>query len=299
MQKIIPHLWYDDKAEEAVDFYASIFKNSKKGSVTRYGEAGAKVSGRPKGSVMTVTFELEGQRFIALNGGPLFSFTPAVSFFVACESPAEIDERWRSLSEGGTVLMEFDKYPFAEKYGWLQDKYGLSWQLILADRPQKIAPYLMFVGEKAGKAEAAMNHYVSLFPDSAITRIERYGQGGPDPEGTVIHGVFSLHGQEFIAMDSALPHAFGFTEALSFLVDCEDQAEIDNLWQKLTAGGEEGQCGWLKDKYGVSWQISAAGLSEMLEDPDPVRSERVMKVFFQMKKIDIKALRRAYEGQGE
>jgi predicted 3-demethylubiquinone-9 3-methyltransferase (glyoxalase superfamily) len=297
MQKIIPNLWYDDKAEEAVNFYTSIFKNSKKGSVTRYGEEGAKVSGRPKGSVMTVTFELEGQRFTALNGGPLFSFTPAVSFFVGCESTEEIEKRWRSFSKGGTVLMELDKYPFAEKFGWLQDKYGLSWQLILADRPQKITPCLMFVGERAGKAEEAMNHYVSLFPDSAIARIERYGKGGPDPEGTVMHGVFSLHGQEFIAMDSALPHPFGFTEAISFLVECESQKEIDRLWQKLTEHGEEGQCGWLKDRYGLSWQISATVLSEMLEDPDPVKLERLMKVFFQMKKVDIKALRRAYEGR--
>jgi predicted 3-demethylubiquinone-9 3-methyltransferase (glyoxalase superfamily) len=297
VQKIVPHLWYDDKAEEAVDFYCSIFKNSGKGSILRYGEAGAKISGRPKGSVLTVTFELEGQRFIALNGGPLFSFTPAVSFFVGCESPAEIDDRWRRLSEGGTVLMELDKYPFAEKFGWVQDKYGLSWQLILAQRPQRITPYLMFVGKQAGQAEEAMNTYISIFPDSAITRIERYGKGGPDPEGTVMHGVFSLHGQEFIAMDSALPHAFGFTEAISFLVDCESQDEIDRLWQKLTAGGEEGQCGWLKDKYGLSWQISAAVLSKMLEDTDPVRSERFMKVFLQMKKIDIKALQQAYEGR--
>ena len=299
MQKIIPHLWYDDKAEEAVDFYASIFKNSKKVSVTRYGEAGAKVSGRPKGSVLTVTFELEGQRFIALNGGPLFSFTPAVSFFVGCESAEEINERWRRLSEGGTILMEFDKYPFAEKYGWAQDKYGLSWQLILANSPQKITPCLMFVGGQKGKAEEAMNQYVSLFPDSALIRIERYGKGGPDPEGTVMHGVFSLRGQEFIAMDSALPHAFGFTDAISFLVACDDQKEIDKLWKKFTAGGEEGQCGWLKDKYGLSWQISAAVLSEMLADPDAAKSERVMKVLLQMKKLDIKALRRAYEGQGE
>lgn len=297
MQKIVPHLWYDDKAEEAVNLYASIFKNSKKGSITRYGEAGAKVSGRPKGSVMTVTFELEGQRFIALNGGPLFSFTPAVSFFVACESPEEMDERWRRLSEGGTVLMELDKYPFAEKFGWLQDKYGLSWQLILADRPQKITPCLLFVGEKAGKAEEAMNHYISIFPNSAIARIERYGKGEQDPEGTVKHAVFSLSGQEFMAMDSAFPHLFSFNEAISFLVDCESQKEIDELWRKLTEHGEEGQCGWLKDKYGLSWQISAAVLSEMLEDPDPVKLERLMKVLLPMKKIEIKALKRAYEGR--
>ena len=297
MQKIIPHLWYDDRAEEAASFYASIFNNSKIGTVTRYGEAGAKVAGRPKGSVLTVTFELEGQRFIALNGGPLFSFTPAVSFFVSCESPEEMDERWRRLSEAGTVMMELDKYPFAEKYGWLQDKYGLSWQLILSSRRQKIAPCLMFVGKQHGKAEEAMNYYISLFPDSAMARIERYGKGDQDPEGTIKHAEFSLSRQEFMAMDSAFPHLFGFTEAISFLINCGNQKEIDELWQKLTEGGEEGQCGWLKDKYGVSWQISARVLSKMLEDPDPVKSERAWKTLLQMKKIDIKALQRAYRGR--
>jgi predicted 3-demethylubiquinone-9 3-methyltransferase (glyoxalase superfamily) len=297
MQKIVPHLWYDDKAEEAVSFYTSVFKNSKKGNVTHYGEMGANVSGRPRGSVMTVSFDLERQPFIALNGGPIFSLTPAVSFFVSCERREEIDELWRRLSENGRVLMEFNKYPFAEKYGWLQDRYGVSWQLILASRRQKITPCLMFVREQHGKAEEAMHHYVSIFPDSNIIGISRYGKGGQDPEGTVNHGEFSLNGQEFIAMDSALEHQFSFTEAISFLVDCENQEEIDDLWKKLTEGGEEGQCGWLKDKYGVSWQISAAILSEMLQDPDPVKVERVMKTFLQMKKMDIGALRHALEGR--
>ena len=297
MQKIIPHLWFDDQAEEAADFYTALFKNSRKGAVTRYGKAGAKVSGRPQGSVLTVTFELEGQRFIALNGGPVFSFTPAVSFFVGCETPDELDELWRRGSKGGTVLMELDKYPFAEKFGWFQDKYGLSWQVILARRAQKIAPCLMYVGPQAGKAEEAMKHYVSTFPGSAVSRVDRYGPGGPDREGLVSHGVFSLSGREFIAMDSTLPHAFNFTEAISFLVACEDQKEIDGLWQKLTAGGEEGQCGWLKDRFGVSWQISPRILSDWLQDADPERTERVWQVLLPMKKIDLEALRRAYEGR--
>lgn len=121
MQKITPCLWFDDKAEEAATFYVSIFKDSKLGHITRYGEAGSKVSGRPKGSVMTVTFEIEGQEFVALNGGPLFKFTEAVSFMVKCESQQEIDEMWDKLSEGG------EEGPC----GWLKDKYGLSWQIVV------------------------------------------------------------------------------------------------------------------------------------------------------------------------
>lgn len=121
MQTITPCLWFDDKAEEAAKFYVSIFKNSKLGPMTRYGEAGANVSGRPKGSVMTVTFEIEGQEFVALNGGPLFKFTEAVSFMVKCETQQEIDEMWEKLSQGG------EEGPC----GWLKDKYGLSWQIVV------------------------------------------------------------------------------------------------------------------------------------------------------------------------
>lgn len=121
MQKLTPCLWFDDKAEDAAKFYVSIFKNSKLGSIAYYGEAGAQASGRPKGSVMTVTFEIEGQEFVALNGGPLFKFTEAVSFMVKCRSQDEIDEIWKKLSEGG------EEGPC----GWLKDKYGLSWQIVV------------------------------------------------------------------------------------------------------------------------------------------------------------------------
>jgi len=120
MQKINPCLWFDDKAEEAAKFYVSIFKNSKLGNITRYGEAGAEVSGRPTGSVMTVTFEIEGQEFVALNGGPHFKFSEAISFMVKCETQKEIDEMWEKLSQGGKE----------GQCGWLKDKYGLSWQIV-------------------------------------------------------------------------------------------------------------------------------------------------------------------------
>jgi len=161
MQQITPCLWFDDQAEEAVNFYVSIFKDSKVGRIARYGEAAAEVSGRPKGTVMTVEFQLEGQEFLALNGGPIFKFT----------------------------------------------------------------------------------------------------------------------------------------EAISFIVNCETQEKIDEMWEKLSKGGEKGQCGWLKDKYGLSWQIVPPVLSEMLQDKDAEKTERVMKAMLQMKKLDIKTLKQAYEQQ--
>ena len=299
MQKITPFLWFDNQAEEAANFYASVFKNSKILDIARYGEAGAEVSGRPQGTVMTVEFELEGQRFVALNGGPIFRFTPAASFLVGCNKKGEVDALWGKLSEKGMALMELGEYPFSEKYGWIQDRYGLSWQLMfMGDRKigQKITPTLMFVGEQCGNAEEAIKFYTSVFKNAEIAEILRYGQDeGPDKEGTVKHAAFTLESLGFAAMDSAYNHSFTFSEAISFMVNCQLQEEIDVYWRKLSVGSEAEQCGWLKDKYGVSWQIVPRVLSDMLQDKDAPRSERVMAALLKMKKLDIETLKQAYE----
>jgi predicted 3-demethylubiquinone-9 3-methyltransferase (glyoxalase superfamily) len=292
MQKITPFLWFDDQAEEAVNFYTSIFKDSKVGTITRMGE---EVPG-PKGKVMTITFQLAGGEFMALNGGPVFNFTPAVSFFVTCETQEEIDGLFDKLSQGGTVLMELDKYPFSEKFGWVQDRFGVSWQLNLARLKQKIAPFLMFVGEQHGKAQEAINFYTSLYKNSSIIMVAPYGPGQDEPAGTVSHAMFTLNGQQFMAMDSNRAHAFTFTPAISFFVNCETQDEVDKFWEKLSAGGEKGQCGWLQDKYGVSWQIVPTILGQLLSDPDPEKARRVTQAMLQMKKLEIGLLEQAYEG---
>ncbi|HRV94708.1 MAG TPA: VOC family protein [Anaerolineae bacterium] len=292
MQKITPFLWFDNQAEEAMNFYTSLFKNSEIGSVARYGEAGP----GPGGSIVTATFKLAGLEVTALNGGPHFKFTPATSFFVLCETEDEIDTLWANLSEGGQALMELAAYPFSEKFGWIEDKFGLSWQLNLVGQPQKIMPFLLFVGDQAGKAEEAMNFYTSLFDNASIIRLERHGPGSNEIEGSVIHAVFSLFGQEFMAMDSAGAHAFSFTEAVSFMVHCQSQAEVDELWAQLSADKEAEQCGWLKDKYGVSWQIIPDILLELMGDPDSEKAKRVTEAMLQMKKIDIAALQQAYGG---
>ena len=280
MQKIRPFLWFDGKAEEAAKFYTSTFKNSKIRSISQ----------------MSATFLLDGLEFIALNGGPQFKFSPATSFFVECETHGEVDEVWKKLSKGGTVLMELAAYPFSEKFGWVQDEFAVSWQLNLAGRRQTMTPFLMFVGEQYGKADEAMSFYISLFKNSSVTRIERYGAGEAEAEGTVKHARFALNGQQFMAMDSGREHPFTFTPAISFFVSCETQKEIDYFWEKLSAGGEKDRCGWLKDKFGVSWQIVPPVLGEFLNDEDEEKSERVMKAMLEMDKLDIKALRRAHEG---
>lgn len=158
---------------------------------------------------------------------------------------------------------------------------------------QKITPFLWF----DDKAEEAVNLYVSIFKNSKVVSISRYGEEGAEasgrPRGTVMTVTFQLEGQEFIALNGG-PH-FKFTEAISFLVNCETQEEIDQLWEKLSEGGEKGQCGWLKDKFGLSWQIAPRILGEMVQDKDPEKSKRVMKAMLQMKKIDIKTLQEAYK----
>ncbi|WP_101295977.1 VOC family protein [Halegenticoccus soli] len=298
MQKITPSLWFDSNAEDAVNRYTSIFDNSSVGAISRYDEASATASGQPEGSVLTVEFELEGQSYVALNGGPAFSFTPAISFIVNCLTKDEVDDLWAQLSDGGTELMPLDSYPFSERYGWIEDEYGVSWQLIYAgDIPErKIVPSLLFVGERCGQAEEAIGFYTSIFSDTAIGDIARYGRNQPpDEEGTVMFADFTLEGQHFAAMDSAQEHDFDFTEAISFVVDCADQEEVDYYWDKLTAdGGEEGQCGWLKDKYGVSWQIVPTVLPELTQGEDVEGARRATEAMLQMQKIDIGALEGAY-----
>ena len=156
---------------------------------------------------------------------------------------------------------------------------------------QKITTYLWFDNQ----AEEAAKHYTSIFGNSKILNVARYGEAGPGPKGTVMTVTFQLEGQEFIALNGG-PH-FKFTEAISLLVNCETQKEVDELWSRLAAGGEEGQCGWLKDKYGLSWQIIPSALFKLLQDPAPEKAKQVMEAMLQMKKIDVARLEQAYGRQ--
>ncbi len=296
-QKIIPNLWYDRQAEEAAILYTSTFKYSRIAQITRASRAGFDIHKLPEGTVMTVEFEIAGQKFIAINGGPLYKFNPSVSFLVACDTKEEVDAIWSQLAKGGTALMDLGAYPHSERYGWIRDQYGLSWQVMfMGDRKitQKITPTLMFVGKQYGKAGPAISFYTSVFYHSEIGPILHYSQGmEPDKEGTIQHASFVLENQEFAAMDSARLHDFSFNEAISFMVECQTQKEIDYYWDKLTSGGQESVCGWLKDQFGVSWQVSPAILGKLLRDPDKKKVERVTSAFLKMKKFDIRELKKA------
>jgi predicted 3-demethylubiquinone-9 3-methyltransferase (glyoxalase superfamily) len=294
-------LWFDHQAEEAAKFYTSIFPQSKMGDIVRYGKEGFEIHGRPEGSVMVAEFELSGEKFVAINGGPLFTFNPSISFFVLCETVEETDRIWNTLLEGGSVLMPYQKYDWSEKYGWLTDRYGLSWQISygkMSDVGQKITPSFLFVKEQYGRGEEAVNFYTSIFKDSFVDGILKHPAGGAEREGTIAHAQFALAGQKFMLMESAMKeHEFSFNEAISIIVNCNSQKEIDYYWDRLTAdGGTEVQCGWLKDKFGVAWQVDSVELNQMLKDRDKEKVARVTNAFLQMKKFDIAKLREAFEG---
>lgn len=308
MQKIIPHLWYAKEAIEAATFYTSLFPQS---SITHT----TVLHNTPSGDCDVVSFTLWNQKFMAISAGPLFRFNPSISFMVNFDplffgsapggeamAREKLDAIWNQLADGGTILMPIGEYPFSKRFGWVMDKYGLSWQLILTNpegeqRPP-IIPALMFVKSRAGQAESVINFYLSVFKNTKRGATHRYPAAMDwEKEGSIMFADFMLENAWFAAMDSAREHNFDFNESISFLVQCADQAEIDYYWQKLSAVPESEQCGWLKDQYGVSWQITPASMEEMMSKGSPEQIARVTHAFMPMKKLDIATLKKAYEGK--
>ena len=304
MNKIATNLWFDSLAEEAAEFYIAAFGEGAVGRKLYYTDAGQEVHGQKPGTVMTVDFRLFDHDFVGLNGGPIFTFNPSVSFIVNYDPSRDenaqenLDKAWATLSEGGTPLMPLQEYPFSKHFGWIQDKYGVSWQLMLTNpegepRPV-ITPSVMFVGANCGKAEEAMDFYLSVFKDAKQGNVMRYPAGmEPEKEGNIMFADFMLEKQWFAVMDSAADHEFVLNEAFSFVVNCADQAEVDYYWEKLSAVPESEQCGWLKDKYGVSWQIVPTEYLGLLTQDDPDASRRVMEAMLKMKKLDLAELKAA------
>jgi len=275
---IFPCLWFDGNAKQAADFYCTVFANAK---VTT-------------NNPMVVQFEIEGKKLMGLNGGPMFKINPSISLFVTCQTDEEIDSVYNKLFDGGTAMMPLNKYPWSEKYAWVVDKFGMTWQLMLnrqQEGGQKIIASFLFVAEQYGKAQAAMKHYTSIFPNSTIYHLETYKAGEDQPEGNLKFGHFSLNGEMFAAMDGPGNHNFAFNEGISIMVECETQEEIDMYWNKLSEGGQESRCGWLKDKFGVSWQIVPKALGSLMKDP--AKAQRVMAEVMKMKKLDVEVLQNA------
>lgn len=298
MQPIIPNLWMDENVEEAVDFYTSLFENSKITNKSRFSGPGEEIHGRKAGDVMQINFELAGERFSALNGGPFFKFNPAISFFATCQSQAEFDDLWEKLSQGGQILMPLDSYAWSKRYSWTQDRFGMSWQITLEDldrKETKVSPFLMFISKEKPLAESAINFYTSIFRPSKIKSLSRFEEGEEGPKDGVKQAEFILHQRLFRAFDSAPVHDFTFNEAVSFIIECDTQEEIDYFWKKLSEGGDPNarQCGWLKDKFGVSWQVVPKVLGELTRDYKSEKARKVTEAMLKMKKLNIKALKEA------
>ena len=275
-EKITPCLWFNGQAKEAATLYCSVFSN-------------AKITAQ---SPIVTGIDVSGQSITLLDGGPMYKPNPSISFHYICEKADELDRTWNAFSKEGNVLMPLDKYPWSEKYGWINDKFGISWQLALGnihDASQKITPCLLFTGKQYGRAKEAINHYSSIFKNSKVDGILHYGANElPDTEGKVKHAQMALNGQKLMLMESAAPHNFTFTEGVSLTIHCENQDEIDYYWQKLTESGEESMCGWLKDKFGVSWQIIPIILSKIMSDP--AKAGKAAQAFMAMRKLNIEQI---------
>lgn len=290
----MPHLWFDREAKEAAEFYISLFDGSRLiGSDVLHNT--------PSGDAETVDFELAGQPFEAISAGPYFMFNPSVSLMVACSTAEEVDRLWKALSSGGSELMPLGEYPFSRRYAWVQDRYGLSWQLSLTDGEQpvqKITPNLLFSGMANGRAEEAVRYYAKVFNDSGIDVVSQYGEGEADSSVAKVNFIgYRLLGQHFSAMDNGFDVDYTFNEAFSLMVYCDSQEEIDDYWDKLSRVPEAEACGWLKDQFGVSWQIVPREMSEMMDTGTEEQIQRIVEAFLQMKKFDIATLKKAFEGR--
>lgn len=276
--QIHPCLWFDGKAKEAAELYCSVIKNSKITTDTP----------------MVVMFELNGKKIMGLNGGPMFKINPSISLFILADTIDETNEIWNKLEKDSLkVLMPIDKYPWSERYGWLQDRFGMTWQIMVADSGDaglKITPSMLFTGKQFGRAEEAVKFYSSVFDNSSTDVMLLYPQGDANA-GKVMFSEFQLDKYPIIAMDGPGEHDYSFNEGVSFVVNCDTQEEIDHYWNKLTEGGEESMCGWLKDKFGVSWQVVPSMIGKLMADPE--RGKRVMQEILKMKKLDIKTLENA------
>jgi predicted 3-demethylubiquinone-9 3-methyltransferase (glyoxalase superfamily) len=275
-ENITPCLWYNGQAKEAATLYCSVFTD-------------AKITAQ---SPIVTAINVSGHSITLLDGGPMYKPNPSISFFYICETEDELNKIWNAFSKEGIVLMPLDKYPWSEKYGWINDKFGISWQIALgklSDVGQKITPCLMFTGKQYGRADEAIAHYSAIFKNVKVDGILRYGANElPDQEGKVKHAQFALNDQKFMIMESAAPHNFTFTEGISLTIHCETQKEIDYYWERLTESGAESMCGWLKDKFGVSWQIIPTVLNKIMSDP--ARAGKAAQAFMAMRKLNIEQI---------
>ena len=272
--KIIPALWFDNNAKEALDFYCDILPHS---SIT-------------KDNGVAVEASLMGVNFIGINGGNAFKPNPSISFMIVFENRDELDLTWNGFLEEGKVLMPLQEYPFSAHYGWIADKFGVSWQLYLGKlsdvNEQSIIPTLMFAHTQQGNCERALAFYADLFKNFHAQGAVHYPEG--PMKGQVMHAQFQANNTTMAAMDSGVEMDFTFTEGVSLTILCKDQAEIDYYWDKIIRTGSESRCGWCKDEFGVSWQVVPNNIAKLLQ-----HNKNAEKALMGMKKIVISELENA------
>jgi predicted 3-demethylubiquinone-9 3-methyltransferase (glyoxalase superfamily) len=297
--RIVSCLWFDQNAADGVRLYTEALPDARPVATSYYSDAYDNPGGVAGGKELTVAFEAGGRSFTTLNGGPHFKPNPGVSFFVEVASADEVNCIAELLLAGGQAMMPVGAYPWSDRYGWVTDRFGFSWQVMLSRRPAPraaIAPCLMFSGDQHGRAEEAMRACAEIFPASEVESLVRYepGEGATD---TLKHGRVTLAGQTFIAMDSHVSHGVTFNEAISFQVMCRDQAEVDRYYAALSRGGAESRCGWLKDRFGLSWQIVPVDMPRWMTGGDRAARERAFQAMLTMKKLDIAAMEKAFRGE--
>lgn len=280
---LIPAFWCDGTLAAQARAYAALFP----GALIDGQEAAAWV---PAPGALAALLTLGGCAVQLIDGGPMFRPTPALSLFVQCGTEGEVRALWEGLAEGGAVLMPLGAWPWAPLYGWVQDRWGVSWQVNLgplAEVGRAITPYLTFTGPAAGRVRAALELYARAFPDLRVDGIHEHDGSGPDPAGTVMHAQVRLRGGTLMLSDSAHPHGWGFTPGGSLAVICPDQAQVDRLWDLLIAeGGQPSRCGWLTDPFGLSWQIVPQVLHDIMATGTPDQKARAVAAFLPMGKLD-------------
>lgn len=293
-QKIVPHLWFDTEAKEAVAFYTEIFPDSRIISSHQFDG--------PEGDAERVVFELLGYRFMSVSSGQTHERNATISFLVPyLEYQTPMVERlWDRLIDGGSPIMDIGGYPFNEKFGWLEDKYNISWLFYLATEeqlcPYSIVPVVMFGDDVAGQAEEAMKFYSHVFNRTKYRGVYHYPKGlGSGNRDYLMHGELQLEGQCFGFMDSLQEHGFNFNEGISLMVHCDNQQEIDDYWAELSTEPETESCGWLKDKYGMHWQVVPKVLDDMRKEGSASALKSLTATYLKMKKLDISLLEKAYK----
>ncbi|AHI21814.1 VOC family protein [Corynebacterium vitaeruminis] len=284
MQTIVPNIWCNGNALEIGQFYADAFPKSKITGIVRYPTEGLLDFQKPMaGQPLTVDVAIAGYKITLVNADDTFAPNPAISFMVTSPTPEATRALWDRLVAGGTVMMELGQYPFNPLYGWVEDKFGVSWQLLTdaSGTAPYIYPNFMFCGRSQNRAAEAIETYTGIFPDSAVERVVTYGEMGTPANGvieedSVVFSTFTLAGQTFGAMDSAVKQPFDFNCGVAMLVNAHGQDEIDRYWQALSAAPEAERCGWLQDRFGVAWEIVPDNLGELMVRPNAY--EKLMKM---------------------